>query len=109
MIRGMGVAQSARRNFVIPGSITLDTDSEVNQSNLHIRDKLMNNNTTRNIRNRTIDPNLHDGNYRSNLSGSVSKVGAKKLSLQHANLLMSSDKKTMGSSKPTLLVENSEA
>ena len=37
VIRGMGVAQSARRNFVIPGSITLDTDSEVDTSKLQIR------------------------------------------------------------------------
>jgi len=81
MVRGMGVVQSARRNFVIPGGITLDTDSEVGASKLQIREKLINNSTTRNIRNRTIDPDVRYGNYRSNLSnfgGSVRKVGEKK-------------------------------
>ena len=41
---------------MLPGGLTLDTDSEVNEhSKLHIREKLLNNSTTRNIRNKTID------------------------------------------------------
>ena len=43
------------RNFLIPGSLTLDTDSEADTSKLFIREKLINNSTTRNIRNKTID------------------------------------------------------
>lgn len=60
--RGKGSARYSRHkspsngNFIIPGSLTLDTDSEMNQfSKLQIREKLINNSTTRNIRNRTID------------------------------------------------------
>ena len=42
--------------FLNAASLTLDTDSELNeQSKLHFREKLMNNSTTRNIRNKTID------------------------------------------------------
>ena len=80
------------RNFVIPGSLMLDTDSEV-QSKLHIREKLMNNSTTRNIRNKTIDvPDLHSArkhqHARSNLGqiGSASRRhGQKKGSLPNNN------------------------
>ena len=49
------------RNFSIPGGLTPDTDSEVNQSKLAIRDKLMNVNTTRNIRYNTLDVSNHIG------------------------------------------------
>lgn len=52
------------RNFTIPGVLTLDTDSEAEISKLHIRDKLMNNSTTRNIRNKTIDvPSLQGSDF----------------------------------------------
>jgi len=48
------------RNFLIPGSLLLDTDSEVQHSKFSIREKLLNNSTTRNIRNKTIDvPDFH--------------------------------------------------
>lgn len=92
MVKGVG-ANSARRNFVIPGSITLDTDSEADASKLFLREKLMNTNTTRNIRNRTIDPDLHGvassvrpSNFRSPLSNmgiGGKNFGNKKQSLQH--------------------------
>ena len=43
------------RSFMIPGGLTLDNDSEADHSKLLFRDKLLNVNTTRNIRNKTID------------------------------------------------------
>lgn len=46
---------SIDRNIVIPGTLILDTDSEAETSKLQIREKLINNSTTRNIRNKTID------------------------------------------------------
>lgn len=105
------------RNFVIPGSLMLDTDSEV-QSKLHIREKLMNNSTTRNIRNKTIDvPDLHSArkhvHARSNLgqiNSATRRIGQKKGSLPPNNInntVLQSPGQM--SSKPTLLVENSEA
>ena len=60
----------------LPGGLTLDTDSELDVSKIQLRHHLANANTTRNIRNRTIDvphvaSDLHTkkpGNYYSNLS-----------------------------------------
>lgn len=72
-----GLVSPSDRNFMIPGGLTLDTDSEADQSKLHFREKLMNVSTTRNIRNKTIDvPSMHGtsdfrtakkGHARSNL------------------------------------------
>lgn len=84
---------------MIPGGLTLDTDSEADQSKLHFREKLMNVSTTRNIRNKTIDvPSIHGtsdfrtakkGHARSNLgqinSATRRGVGQKKGSLPHAS------------------------
>ena len=54
------------RNILIPGTLTLDTDSEADTSKLHIREKLMNVSTTRNIRNKTIDvPSMIGSEYRT--------------------------------------------
>ena len=46
---------SVERSILIPGTLTLDTDSEADASKLQIREKLINVSTTRNIRNKTID------------------------------------------------------
>ena len=43
------------RSFVVPGGLTLDNDSEIDQSKLTIREKMKNAQTTRNSRNKTID------------------------------------------------------
>ena len=107
---------------MIPGSLTLDNDSEIDQSKLAIREKLLNVSTTRNIRNKTIDvPNLMGGqdfltakkqgiHGRSTLgnihSSATRKIGAKKGSLPAPQVLQLASPK---SSKPTLFVENSEA
>ena len=99
----------------LPGGLTLDTDSELDVSKIQLRHHLANANTTRNIRNRTIDvphiaSDLHTkkpGNYYSNLSKikSAREAGNKKSSLPNVPI-----QDTPGgiSSKPTLLVENSE-
>ena len=61
-----GLVSPSDRNFMIPGGLTLDTDSEADQSKLQFREQLMNNSTTRNIRNKTIDvPSLHGDNFRT--------------------------------------------
>ena len=46
---------SVDRHILVPGTLTLDTDSEADASKLQIREKLLNVSTTRNIRNKTID------------------------------------------------------
>ena len=79
-----GIHNPSDRNFMIPGGLTLDTDSELDASKLQIRDKLVNNSTTRNIRNKTIDvPSLvgsdffsakKTGNTRSNLGGKINSA-----------------------------------
>ena len=57
---------SAERNILIPGPLTLDTDSEADASKLQIREKLINVSTTRNIRNKTIDvPSMIGSEYRT--------------------------------------------
>ena len=98
----------------LPGGLTLDTDSELDVSKIQLRQHLTNANTTRNIRNRTIDvphvsSDLHKkpGNYYSNLSKikSARKAGNKKQSLPNVGI---QDTPGGVSSKPTLLVENSE-
>ena len=107
--------KKATRNFM-PAGLTLDTDSEINVSKIHLRQNLANASTTRNIRNRTIDvpqvsSELHNGNKKnkhySNLSKiqSARKAGSKKVSLPNA--LIGQDTHGGMSSKPTLLVENS--
>jgi len=71
----------------------LDTDSDVQNSKFNIREKLLNNSTTRNIRNKTIDvPDFHSSrknvHARSNLSqinSATRRVGQKKNSLQPNN------------------------
>ena len=107
------IGKKPTRNFM-PGGLTLDTDSELEVSKIHLRHNLANASTTRNIRNRTIDvphisSDLHQkkgNNHYSNLSKiqSARKAGGKKVSLPNA---MIQDTPGM-SSKPTLLVENSE-
>ena len=90
-----------------------------------IREKLLNNNTTRNIRNKTIDvPNLmgnNDSSFMSVKKSSVKgrstlgnihatekrRIGAKKGSLPAPQVLGLAS--PIHSSKPTLFVENSEA
>ena len=112
---------SVERNILIPGTLTLDTDSEADASKLQIREKLMNVSTTRNIRNKTIDvpsmigsesfrtgkkPKIHT---RSNLGqvGSARRAGVKKGSVPHAsNQVLNSP----GKGKPgKLFVDDSEA
>jgi len=86
-----GKMNPSDRNFTIPGGLMLDTDSEGYASKLQIRDKLLNNSTTRNIRNRTIDvPELHsakkNAHARSNLgqiNSATRRHGHKKGSLPH--------------------------
>ena len=107
------------RNFMIPGGLTLDTDSELDNSKMQIREKLKNNNTTRNIRNKTIDipgnvgAEFHSpkkqGHARSNMGklGSARyHVGQKKHSLPQSSNILNSP--TQESSKPTLFVDNSD-
>ena len=113
------------QKLVIPGSLTLDTDSEADASKLFIREKLMKNNTSRNIRNKTIDvpslasdyktPRKGFGNQqplaRSNLgqiqSATRRGVGAKKGSLQHQGNLFSSVNSPIAGSNRQLFVEGS--
>ena len=103
-----------KRNFM-PAGVTLDTDSEMDVSKIHLRTKLAVGSTTRNSRNKTIDvpymtPDLrttNKSNHFSNLTKAQSarKTGAKKLSLQHNAY----NQDTPGGSKPTLRVDHSEA
>ena len=100
----------------MPAGLTLDTDSEINVSKIHLRHNLANASTARNIRNRTIDvphvsSELHNGSKKNNHFSNLSKIqsarkhGSKKVSLPNAGI----GQDTPGmSSKPTLLVENSE-
>ena len=61
-----GMVSPSDRNFMIPDGLTLDTDSEADQSKLQFREKLHNISTTRNIRNKTIDvPSLHGNDFRT--------------------------------------------
>jgi len=92
-----GMQSPSDRNFMIPGGLTLDTDSEVEVSKMAFREKLVNNSTTRNIRNKTIDvPVLGSEfrtakkiNARSNLgqiqSATRRQHGLKKGSLPHGS------------------------
>ena len=99
----------------MPAGLTLDTDSEMEVSRIHLRHKLANDATTRNLRNRTIDvPYMASelkGKKNSNHYLNVTKVqstrraGSKKFSLPNA---FHQDTSGGMSSKPTLNVENSE-
>ena len=88
------IGKKPTRNFM-PGGLTLDTDSELEVSKIHLRHNLAGNaSTTRGIRNRTIDvphisSDLHQkkgNNHYSNLSKiqSARKAGGKKVSLPNA-------------------------
>ena len=59
------------RNFLIPGSLMLDTDSDVqNNSKFNLREKMMNNSTTRNIHNKTIDVTEFQNSRKNSLARS---------------------------------------
>ena len=78
----------------MPAGLTLDTDSEMEVSKIHLRHKLVNDSTTRNLRNRTIDvpymaselKGTKNNNHYSNLTKvqSARKAGSKKVSLPNA-------------------------
>ena len=63
------IPKSKNSRFVQGLGLTLDTDSEADASKLFIREKLMNSNTSRNIRNKTIDVPSYGNDYRTPKKG----------------------------------------
>ena len=87
------------RQFLMPGALTLDTDSEMDVSKLHIRDKLMATNTTRNFRNKTIDvPSL----LGSELSTSKKQVHARSNLGNVANTVLANSVRKAGHKKHSM-------